>query len=49
MTFYYTTKGKVKVDKQTYMENVIDEFPINTKKYQALTSSATKTFKGGRK
>ena len=38
----YTTKGEVKIDMRKYVKNMIDEFPINIEKSQAVTSPATK-------
>ena len=41
MTLDYTTKVEVKIDIGKYVKNMIDEFPINIKKFQAVTSPAT--------
>ena len=41
MTLDYTTKGEVKVDIRKYVKNIIDEFPVNMEKYQAVTSLET--------
>ena len=42
MRLYYTTKVEVKIYMQNYVKNIIGEFSINIKKYQAVTSPATK-------
>ena len=42
MDLDYTTKGEVKIDTQKYVKNMIDNFPINIKKSQAVASPATK-------
>ena len=41
MTLDYTTKGEVKVDIRKYVKKIIDEFPVNIEKYQAVTSLET--------
>ena len=49
MTLYYTTKGEVKIDIRKYAKNMIDEFPINTKKFQAEASHEKKSIQCGQK
>ena len=42
MTLDYTTKEKVKIDMRNYVKKMIDEFPINIEKSQAVAIPATK-------
>ena len=41
VTLYYTTRGEVNIDMRKYVINVIDGFPENIDKYQAVTSRET--------
>ena len=41
MTLDYTTKVEVKIDMQKYVKNVIDEFPMNIEKCQAVAIRET--------
>ena len=38
----YTKKGEVKIYMRNYVENMIDEFPINIERSQAVASPSTK-------
>ena len=42
MTLDYTKKGEVKIDIRKYVKDMIDVFPVNIEKSQAVTSPATK-------
>ena len=44
MTLDYNTKVEVNIDKRKYVKNMIDEFTINIKKSQAVTSPDTNTY-----
>ena len=41
ITLDYTTRGEVKMDMRKYMRNIIDEFPVNINKSQAVKTPAS--------
>ena len=41
MNLYYNAKVEVKIDRQKYVKNMIDSFPINIEKSQSVASPET--------